>query len=103
MLPATRLPVARSHDSRAGCDGEVTALSRRQPREVARISPAVERHAVTAAQRPSGFELSHVATLMDCVLGVLCVDSVPRLGSTLSNGPYRASAPRSCPHRNRRI
>ena len=58
-LPPVRLPVAIGGDARAGRDVEVAPHRRRQPRKIARVPPAVERHAVAAQQRPARLETVH--------------------------------------------
>src|SRR5438093_5521252 len=51
MFPGTRLPVTGGHHARGGGDVEVAARGGRQARKVTRVAPAVEGHAMAAAQR----------------------------------------------------
>src|SRR5262249_37395254 len=62
--PRPRLPVAVGRHARAGGHLEEPADRRRQPREVARVAPAVERHAGAVSQRIARLEVWHCKSIL---------------------------------------
>src|ERR1700724_1993119 len=65
MLPGPRLPVAVCNDPRVERHVEVAPGRRRQRGEIARVSPAVERHPVAVPERRAWLEPIHHSIIPD--------------------------------------